>query len=183
MDEDRMLRMDYMSSSFRAVSKSHLFCSIWCNRRLVLTYICNPVKFQIFLPNTPRPLHVHYLSTDHLFELFQNHTYLTEFSVTGDLFWLTYAILPNTRYSYQTPPTLTFLNAHHFSMAGAGMLRLDSMSLSFEVVSYSHLFCSIWCNRRLILTYIYNSKQLQIFLPNTPYPSIFKCLPFLKGWS
>ena len=78
---------------------------------------------------------------------------------------------------------LVFENARHFSMVGARMLRLDSMSLSFQAVSKSHLFRSIWCNRRLIFTCICNFVQLQIFLPNTPYPSIFKCSPFLNGWS
>ena len=32
------------------------------------------------------------------------------------------------------------------------MLRLHSMSSSFQVVSESHLFYSIWCNRSLVFT-------------------------------
>ena len=55
------------------------------------------------------------------------------------------------------------------------MLRLDSMSLFFQAFSESHLFCSIWCNRRLVLTYMCNCVQLHIFLPNTPTP------PFSNG--
>ena len=54
MDRVRMLRLDSMSSSFPAVSELHPFCSIWYKRRLVLTYICNSVQLQIFLPNTAR---------------------------------------------------------------------------------------------------------------------------------
>ena len=67
-----------------------------------------------------------------------------------------------------------YSNVYHCSTDGGRMLRSDSMSLCFQVVSELHPFCSIWCNSRLVLTYICNSVQLQIFLPNT-YPSIFKC--------
>ena len=111
----------------------------------------------------------------HLFELFQNRTLFSQLGVTCGSFWLTYEILSNYRFSYQIPPTPLFSNGRHFSMDWARMLRLDSMSLSFPALSESFLFCSIWCNRRLILTYIWNPVNFQIFLPNTPYP------PFSNG--
>ena len=63
-----------------------------------------------------------------------------------------YAILSKTKFSYQTPPTLLFSNAHHFATDEGRMLRLNSISSYFWAVSESHLFCSIWFNRRLVLT-------------------------------
>ena len=50
-----MLRSDSMSSSFQAVSELHTFCLIRCNRKLILTYICNLVQLPIFLANIPYP--------------------------------------------------------------------------------------------------------------------------------
>ena len=44
-------------------------------------------------------------------------------------------------------------------------------------------FCTIWCNKRLVLTYICNPLQLQNLIQNNHYLSIFKCSPFLNGWS
>ena len=58
----RMLRLDSISSSFRVVSESYLFCSTWCNTWLVLTDICNPVQLQIFLPIYPYLWIKNYLS-------------------------------------------------------------------------------------------------------------------------
>ena len=123
-----MLILASMSSFFKAFSESHLFCSIWCNKRLVLTYV--------------------------------------------------YAILSNSKLFYQTAPTPPFSNGCHFSMDGARMLTLDSISSSFQARWESHLFCWIWCNRRPVLTYTCNPVQLCILSANTPYPSIFKWSPF-----
>ena len=88
----------------------------------------------------------------HFLKSFQNPTCFAQLGATSDSFWLTYAILSNFRFSYQTPPTPPFSNGHHFSMDRARMLRLGSMSSFFQALSESHLFCSIWCNRRLVLT-------------------------------
>ena len=91
-----------------------------------------------------------------LFKLFQNCTHFAKFGVTGDSFWLTHVFLSNYRFFNQTPSTPPFSTIHHFSKDGARIMRLDSMTSSFKADLESHLFCSIWCNRRLVLTYICN---------------------------
>ena len=75
---------------FQDLSESHLFCLIRYNRRLVLTYICNPVQFQIFLPNTPYPTIFKWMELGCwdwtqcfcFFKTFQNRTYFVLFVVT-----------------------------------------------------------------------------------------------------
>ena len=136
-----------------------------------------------FLTKHPLPLHFQMVAISqrmevgcwdwtqslYLFKFFQNLTYFAQFGVTGDSFWLHMQSCPIPDFLTKHPPTPPFLNGRHFSTDGGRMLRLDSMSLSFKVLSESYLFCSIWCNRRLVLTYIINPVQFQIFLPNTPH--------------
>ena len=128
--------------------QSHLFCSIWFNKRLVLSLILHMQSSPIteFLSKHPLPLHFQMLPISQwmelgcwywaqcfcFFKLFQNPTCFAQFGATGDSFWLTYAILSNSRFSYQTPTSFPILNSCHFSTDGARMLRLDSMSLFFS---------------------------------------------------
>ena len=102
----RTLSLDPMSSSFHAVSESHLICWIWCNRRIMLTYVCNHVELQIFIPNNLYPFIFQMLTISqymvlwwwdwtqclNLFKLFQIHIYFA----TGVLFWLRYANSQNS---------------------------------------------------------------------------------------
>ena len=88
----------------------------------------------------------------YLFKVFQNYTHFARFGVTGDSFWFTHAILSNYRFSYQTPSTLLFSNACNFTTDGTTILRLDSLSSSFQAVSALHTLCSNWCNKVVFLT-------------------------------
>ena len=145
-----------------------------------------------FLTKYPLPIHFQMVTISHwielgcsdgtqylcLYKLFQNPTYFAQFCVTGDSFWLTSAILSNSRVSYQAPPTPPVSNSYHFSVVWARMLRLDSRSSSIEVFPESQLFCSIRCTGDSVWLTNANLSHSRIYYQTTPTPAFSICNHF-----